>query len=480
MYERKESHGNSYFPTFLYCNVSTNETLRFLMERPLSEETEAAFFHEYIHYLQDVTTMSGYVSIEVVVDQMKYIYYLANKRKKAILPIDLGNVRQFNLMPNKVDYIVNRGDYKKQINGADCTITEVIDFSLKATTCFLNPRVPHQVSVNAVLTFKDSKGNLLEYNVGDYAISESMAYMMENYLYKEVLQPPPDCPYRVVEKVVDTLYPFIDTIDQKVALCDVALMHPFPGYALYNILEKMKNTKSKVSVASIYLIGLSQDITRKSGIKSYWSAFEQTNKTSLKQLCDYFVIPQYWQKEIDALSVVFRNAFLLRYKRMPFMIDILNGGKLFINRPLKKILKGYLGMFCVRTADDTLYSLKPFLICNENLTVSVNFYNELHDELCRLCEVEPDMFDCLQQIYSLFYKNNAIKRTRLGNILSMKCDLIDFCKQSSIHKKMTDVTNENCYNEPWNNTCSPIVESCPFGRLSTIFHIDKMKMRAKQ
>lgn len=53
MYQRKESAKNTYYPSFLCMEVDTPDYLDALMRMPFDERTEAAFLHEYIHYLQD-------------------------------------------------------------------------------------------------------------------------------------------------------------------------------------------------------------------------------------------------------------------------------------------------------------------------------------------------------------------------------------------------------------------------------------------
>ena len=72
MYQRKESNKNTYYPSVLCMEVDTPDYLDALLRMPYDERTEAAFLHEYIHYLQDVTTIVGYARIETIVDQIKW------------------------------------------------------------------------------------------------------------------------------------------------------------------------------------------------------------------------------------------------------------------------------------------------------------------------------------------------------------------------------------------------------------------------
>jgi len=77
MYQRKESAKNTYYPSFLCMEVDTPDYLDALMRMPFDERTEAAFLHEYIHYLQDLTTVSGNARIETRLDSEKRVRSLS-------------------------------------------------------------------------------------------------------------------------------------------------------------------------------------------------------------------------------------------------------------------------------------------------------------------------------------------------------------------------------------------------------------------
>lgn len=68
-------------------DVNTPDDLYYLGHYPLDERTEAVFLHEYIHYLQDLTTVAGLARIETIVDQIKWICSVARGQHKLKLPI---------------------------------------------------------------------------------------------------------------------------------------------------------------------------------------------------------------------------------------------------------------------------------------------------------------------------------------------------------------------------------------------------------
>lgn len=97
MYKRKESNKNSYYPSFLCMEVDTPDYLDALAHIPLDERTEAAFLHEYIHYLQDLTTITGHARIETIVDQVKWAAGKCSGHRKLTIPLDASSTYAFNM-----------------------------------------------------------------------------------------------------------------------------------------------------------------------------------------------------------------------------------------------------------------------------------------------------------------------------------------------------------------------------------------------
>ena len=224
MYERKES-GNSgaYYPAFLCMDVNIPDDLYYLGRYPLDERTEAVFLHEYIHYLQDLTTVAGLARIETIVDQIKWICSVARGQHKLKLPISL-NTWAYNVKPNAHSLSICKGDFKahdKQGRVLAANIVSIDSFELVDSTILYSSGQRFHGKAVARLTFRDQNGIEFQYDVGEMAISESMAYLIENRVYPNVLQRPSDCPYFVVRKIVEwKLQRTIDDL-KLIALCDV-------------------------------------------------------------------------------------------------------------------------------------------------------------------------------------------------------------------------------------------------------------------
>lgn len=90
-----------------------------MLRMPIDERTEALFLHEYIHYLQDIATVSGYARIETIVDQIKWAVMLGRQHHKLTIPLNPKSTWAFNMTPNATCLDLSRGDFKKQYRGAD-------------------------------------------------------------------------------------------------------------------------------------------------------------------------------------------------------------------------------------------------------------------------------------------------------------------------------------------------------------------------
>ena len=290
MYERKESKSGSYYPAFLCLDVDTQDDLYYLGRYPIEERTEAVFLHEFIHYLQDLTTVAGLARIETIVDQIKWACSVARGHHKLKIPLNT-DTWAYNIRPNANSLSICKGDMKllHQGNVINRRIASIESFELVSTPILLDSGITTKGNAIARLTFRDDIDEVHSYDVGEMAISESMAYLIENHLYPNVLERPSECPYFIVQRIAEW------KLDRKlddlilIALCDVCLMYSLPGRALYEILEECASTTIHITPAFIYLYGLGPKMAVSFNRSKNWEGeFAQTVKTAKKQFSDMF------------------------------------------------------------------------------------------------------------------------------------------------------------------------------------------------
>ena len=463
MYNRKESNKNSYYPAFLCMEVDTPDFLDALACIPLDERTEAAFIHEYIHYLQDLTTITGHARIETIVDQIKWAAGISTNHKKLRIPLDASSTYAFNMKPNYTSLNLCKGDLKvKNVHGRFTPhIEEIILFQLENSRINLPNGINVHSDVRATLLFKDERGFQHKYVVGELAISESMAYLIENMMYNQTLQEGSDCPYKVVQKIIEwKVSRRFDNLT-LIALCDVCLMYSLPGKVLYHLLEFLKTYNGKITPALIYIYGLGPNVSKLFNRTGCWILeFKRVFYESKRQFYDYFNHPQ-WNHIMDAVTVIYDSALELRLNNPTFFLDIASGGRLYTNRAFKKALS-MVGCLSIKTSRNLVYNISP-----------INYVEQY---------VDADWFISLHQLYNILFTSDAIKKDNNGtNHIEKNCELKDWCHNCFIQKGEFDITqnSRNCKYEPWLNVSPDILERCSFGRLWAAYGFDRIKLKPK-
>lgn len=491
---RKEKSTNCYYPNFLYMELGTTVNLRNLCRYPISDDIDAAFLHEYIHYLQDITTISGYSNIGVVCDRMRYV--VTSKDKKLAIPIKYESIEKFFIKQNALNQSSHIGDARLKIRGVDIPFPTHYNLYLKNIDIWVGRQHPIEGALSLVVEFVYN-GKNLEYNIGEYAISESMAYLIEKYIYPNALPSPPDFPYNVVEKIVNDKFPFLNQPEMLVALCDVSLMYQFPGRALYmlcNELKEIRNTKS-VHFTDVYFIGYSTSFADKLNVENRMDSFTKMNQMAKQTFQKYFEMIPVWDDIVEQVSVIFDNALWLRKHAPLFMIDILKGKEINRNNAFKSIVTKIIGALCIKTDANEIYHFVPELN-TQNLIDTPYCYYKIFYNIGEPAWVnyilnkwnltvglrEPDLglLVSTHMIHDIFFKSNTVVFS--NNTPSMKCELFDWCKDSFNRQSLSDLTSigYQCRYCPWENVRDrKRLDQCAFGRLWAAWRLDRKRLRPK-
>lgn len=462
MYSRKESNKNCYYPSFLCMELDTPDNLEYILDYPMDERTEAVFLHEYIHYMQDLMTITGLARIETIVDQIKWAVDKISNCKNLRLPLIL-ETNFYSLKANATSLLICKGDFKiKDASNNDITpsIHEIISFKLEEKLIdYLNGEKARGMVV-AVLSFKDDKHMEYKYRVGELAISESMAYIIENMIYKDVLPKGSDCPYEVVKKIVT--WKLKQEVEDLVliALCDVCLMYSFPGMVLYYLMEFFSTYKGKITPALIYIYGLGKEISSMFNKETNWeSDLLNISTISKRQFKDYFVHP-HWNHIKEAVMEIFDRALDYRIKNPTIFMDIACGGRIYENRKLNEAVEK-IGCFAIRNSNDFIYKIPSRThIAKES--------------------IDADWFISLHQFYNLLFTNDAIKKDRKGcKYIEKQCELMGWCHKNFVEKGEPDITRNsyNCKQSPWLNISPNEIKQCSFGRLWLAFCGNRIKLK---
>lgn len=219
-----EEFGN-YESSYFILNVPTEADLNI---QEMGEQDFAVFFHEYVHFLQDITSFYGYMGIYAHGEYMRRaINDLYAMPQQVEMPLTLEEKGDY-VQLNKDISTFSLGDKDDlvfvEINNADRDIF-IKQFPL--TDSFNLPELHVKAATN--------RGQE-EIVVGAYAIRENMAYLLERKCttkYRTSF----DFPYQIVEIIANTMCPNVLSELDLIALCDISLQCSVPGHGLYSILK---------------------------------------------------------------------------------------------------------------------------------------------------------------------------------------------------------------------------------------------------
>jgi hypothetical protein len=227
MLKKSECLG-TYVPSFFFIQLNTNESL--IEIDKCTKTTLSTYFHEYIHFLQDLFTLYGLRNINHTV----YNVYAINKE---------------SLSKGETNYPVTISDNEvlKQIDlfgiyyGTDFLSYEpfqIIDYSTEP-----NGLVPgfEYVENIEIKTISSSVG-IDSFYFGAYVILESLAYLIEKSIFG--ISSSPIFPYSIVDLIIDELFHDLNLVpEMRIALCEESLNSGHPGKTFFTILERMRTNK---------------------------------------------------------------------------------------------------------------------------------------------------------------------------------------------------------------------------------------------
>ena len=224
----------SYLPTFLELYINTDKDLD--LNQFLKDEM-GTFCHEWIHFLQDVTTGSGCNNSYVFFE-----HFLARGRKlvedgvEFTPPVNVGNA--FNVGINR------------ECNGlawgttpSSCNFTQINSANVLHAKDISNITVHYQESQEfpvAIVTANNGE----YFHVGMLVLMESMAHLCQGILCPGTASNHPIYPYHIAGLLAETLCPaFLNDPLNLIALCDVSLMSSAPGAYFVSYLKGISQNR---------------------------------------------------------------------------------------------------------------------------------------------------------------------------------------------------------------------------------------------
>ena len=296
----------------------------------LNDHDLSVFFHEYIHFLQDLTTFDGanrsYCLNELLRACLQVIY--ADKANTKV-PIALDTIDKRVLLENMI-VGATAGD---EFSISTCEVVKFETIQKTLTAGNLSFEIPIELL---------GLDNHMCFKFGSIAIQESMTYLMQRQCTK-IDYTSPDAPYNIATKLAYGICPeiFCDGIN-VVALCDAALMSNAPGLVFRYVAQQCKAAPDKFKTPesiidfTLHLQGEDRFTQQKTTIEGFYLDKIEIIKNQLKGYIDTDVIDF-----SESLDKCFSLAIYYRRNNPYFMVDVARGGYVKKNKTFIKVLSEF-------------------------------------------------------------------------------------------------------------------------------------------
>jgi hypothetical protein len=400
-----------YCPSFFKLGVETIfdlDNLNILGEAPFS-----TFFHEYIHFLQDITTTYGLMNCCIVVDRIKHVNHslLENKNDKSFkVP--------FNYSTDSITTL--NKDIQNVYLGQNPGVNRLDFIEIQFEESSVQLPDPYNKKLRKVVVYHYSSPGIVDnFDFGALCIIETMAHIAQKSISPSTDHD--DVPYKSAIIVAKHIYSVIgDNMFYVFSLCDACLMLYHPADAFYTMLHLMKD-RNFVPTSELDIYNFVYDNTKAETV-SLQDLFSRTVGLAIGQLSDYFTT-DIFENERKWVKYVLLKAQEIRLTRPDFIVQIIKKGK--ANTPEFAQLLDELGTPLMVNLDGKSWFNPP---------------KELHGT-----EIHIDRFAAIREIFYLY---------ELG---IKKCDLQNFCKLSP----EGDITDNHCDGSPWER--SKQKQICAYG-----------------
>ena len=409
MVRKKNDIIGGYNPAFFEMQVKCS-SINFDLNA-MSSKDLTVFFHEYIHFLQDIITGYGLNNIYVYSEYLSSVLnrlYKQNKPSTFDVPYQI-NDNSDNVLLNRQVGNATLGDsyVPSHIQTANIVDIEIDDYKLIS-----NPNLPHIQQVT--LCLRTQQGEDEYYSFGALAIMENMAYLMERLCSPNSYIKSPNYPYMVAERVSDFyVNGYSNNSEMILALCDMCLMTSNPGYIYVEVMQGIKNGNlhfNKPEDVCDHFYSLTSRSVY--GVElSFIKSFELSLSTAITKMKAYIKdIPDITDDFYSWIDKLYSFAMECRNNNKYYFLEMARAGELNKNQKLRH----------------TINQIGTPLMTQDNK----HFYKIPHNINSPKTDVE--YFKAIGQITSLF------------DIGEKQCSLYEWCKKSPLNP-----TNIHCMNSPW-------------------------------
>lgn len=417
---RQKTNRGEYTPAFfeMYLKIEGDIDLN-----KLSEKDFSLFFHEYIHFLQDITTTYGLTTCysygEYIQSVVNDIYTKGQQSVKVpyIYPDNKDNIKLNEQLLN-----LTLGDWDSSIKVLDNVKFFYEEFELEFGKEQNLPKI-------TTVCLQANEDDYISF--GAYAIKESIAYIMERFCCTEY-EKSDDYPYSSAEKVAIAIYPEFGARTLNVlALADCSLMFSNPGHVFVEMINKFKDKQYNPTKAQDIYHQL-KNAKVNNGVYIF-DFFEHIANEAKSKLKSYFKTPDHTELHEayqEWVSIIIDQAIKIRKRQPSYLLDLITDSPASTSKLFSDIVNN-LGTPMIKNKQKEYFTIKPM---GKN-GWSVEVLKSVH------------------QIYRILHDAN------------FQCSLYPWCLKSfELHpEENLNPTPEKCLVKPWERASEN--ELCPLGLL---------------
>lgn len=415
-----------YKPGFLHLNIKTNQIVELNSILAGDKRLFSTFIHEYIHFLQNITTTTG------LYESTDYIQHL----KDMVTNIKIGNETfeiplKSNSKFNRIGQNILRNIYRGSV-GIKVKYARYNSYKVDFVEIVSSDGTKINAPIYKVEYYDLTKKKTGLYDLGAVAIKEYITHTIQNHFYPASH---PQIPYHIVDLIISKEVPALKNMfEQKIMLCEASLMSLHPARTFFNTLDKLKMSDNIPDSGLKMYHYAHQDVRYQGelGDFDYMELFRYFHNKAIYDYADALGSPIF-QKELSWVKYVFENGMRLRLRKPDFILDLLRTPEVVIKN-ISKILDELGTPFMTNSLGQGSFILPQGI-------------NDRPEQIYILTAVAEFMF-----------------------VLSGQkgCNMYKFCNSEERTKPMT---NEKCLSRPWEKMDEE--ELCPFCQLWKTWEVYK-------
>lgn len=423
--EREFANVGFYEPVFLHLRVNTEieiTDLNYLYNNESLRAEFSTFLHEYIHFLQNITTTVGLTTSSFYINNIKEANLIVRNLTQNEFDLPFKPDNKNNILANISLQSLYRGDKNE---------TNYLMYSH-----YLEETEDIFTRENSILSVRKYKVFYLNHDTkneesiyfGYECLKEYVASFIQKKFYPLNTQKYPDIPYCLAELILQKEIPeFAQDQLNILALCDACLMVYHPASVFFKTIELIKIRKFVPKIPEDVYELIYNNFTLEYGDQKETidSLFEKSYKMAIEQYIDTLKSPIF-EPNREWLKCILEEGMVLRKSNPAFILQIVEEEGKLSNLFFEIVKK--IGT--------------PFFT---NKNESGGFIPP--KKLSELTDILPHHLLVYREFINLVFKGQ------------ISCGLFDFCNISS----NGEIVNENCINAPWLRGTEE--ELCPFGQI---------------